>query len=136
MRRLLSLESIKRSSFGFKQRSQAWGYPCRAGTGDPISRAEHGSAESGSWGSSSGDTGDNVDISSWKRQDGRAGVEWGKREVVVTEQTPEPRAERRGETLPAVEQRLEASAAGSVTQGQVRLVPIHIHCQLAKFTFS
>lgn len=52
--------------------------------------------------------GDNVDISSWKRQDRRAGVEWEKREVVVTEQTPQSRAERRGESLPAVEQRLEA----------------------------
>lgn len=70
MRRLVSLGSIKRSSSGFKQHSHAWGHPCHAGTGDPISRAEHGSAESGSWGSSSGDIGDNADISNWKLGDG------------------------------------------------------------------
>lgn len=40
----LSLETVKRSSSGFRGLSQARGYS-REGSGDPISRAELGSAE-------------------------------------------------------------------------------------------
>lgn len=61
------------------------------------------------------------------------GEEQEKSGVAVRGQSPQSRAERRGgKAIPV----LPALAARSVTQGQVRLVSIHIHCPLAKFTFS
>lgn len=85
-----------------------------------------------------GDMGDNVGASSWEWQDGRAhaGEEWGKREVVVTEQTPQSRAECGGESFPPWSSVWRSSSARSVMQGQVHLVPTHSHCKLAKLICS